>query len=106
MAGFIRHPAAERDLGDQAAYLMDHASLEVALRFYEKAVATFEFLARNPGVGLAHISTKPRLAGIRIASVQGFPKHLIFYRPTEDGIEIVRVLHGHRDVDNILESEL
>ena len=30
---------------------------------------------------------------------------LLFYRPIRDGIELVRVLHGMRDVDAILKSE-
>jgi plasmid stabilization system protein ParE len=31
-------------------------------------------------------------------------KHLVFCRLTGDGIEIVRVLHGARDIDRILDS--
>jgi toxin ParE1/3/4 len=27
--------------------------------------------------------------------------YLIFYRPLADGIEIVRVLHGARDIDSL-----
>jgi toxin ParE1/3/4 len=42
---------------------------------------------------------------LRIWRIDGFPNHLIFYRPIEGGIEIVRVLHGARDIDAVLESE-
>ena len=28
--------------------------------------------------------------------------YLIFYRPVEDGIEVIRVLHSARDIENIL----
>jgi plasmid stabilization system protein ParE len=27
----------------------------------------------------------------------GFEKHLVFYRPVDGGVEVIRVLHGHRD---------
>jgi toxin ParE1/3/4 len=37
--------------------------------------------------------------------MSGFRNHLIFYRPIDDGIEIVRVLHGARDWQNLLELE-
>jgi len=33
-----------------------------------------------------------------------FRNYLIFYRELADGVEIVRVLHGARDIKRILES--
>jgi plasmid stabilization system protein ParE len=45
------------------------------------------------------------LAGLRIWRVDGFPDHLIFYRPIEGGIEIIRILPAARDIDAVLESE-
>lgn len=58
-----------------------------------------------PGIGERRESPNPRLAGLRVWRVEGFEKHLIFYRPAGDGIEIVRVLHGARDIDSILADE-
>jgi toxin ParE1/3/4 len=98
-------PSADRDLDGQAGYLLQEASLETALRFYDAAAATFEKLARMPGMGERHESPHPRLAGLRVWRIEGFPNHLIFYRPIEGGIEVVRVLHGARDIDRALESE-
>jgi toxin ParE1/3/4 len=97
-------PAADTDLDDQAAYLAREASLDIALRFYD-AAATFEQIARMPGIGERRPTANPRLEGLRVWRIQGFEKHLIFYRPIADGIEIVRVLHGARDLDRLLESE-
>ena len=98
-------PAADRDLEDQAAYLAQEASLQIALRFYDDAGATFEKLARMPGIGQQRESANPRLAGLRVWRVESFENHLIFYRPTDKGLEIVRVLHGARDIDSILANE-
>jgi toxin ParE1/3/4 len=98
-------PAAETDVDEQAAYLAQEASLETALRFYDAASATFEKVARMPGIGEQRESAHPRLAGVRVWRVEGFKKHLIFYRPTGEGIEIIRVLHGARDIDRILAEE-
>jgi toxin ParE1/3/4 len=47
----------------------------------------------------------PRLAGLRVGRVEGFEKHLIFYRPGDDGVEIIRVLHGARDIDSVLDED-
>ncbi len=97
-------PAADRDLDDQAAYLATEGSLGTALRFFEAASSTFGKIADMPGMGEWWESANPRLAGLRVWRVQGFEKHLIFYRPADDGIEIIRVLHGARDIDSVLES--
>ena len=102
---FVILPAADQDLDDQAAYLGQEASLEVALRFYDSAAETFAFLARNPGIGVLRESKNPAYAEIRVWRVSGFDKHLVFYRPMEGGVEIVRVLHGHRDLDSVLGPE-
>jgi toxin ParE1/3/4 len=98
-------PAADRDMDDQADYLATEASLETALRFYDAAAATFGKLAQMPGLGEQWDSPNPRLAGLRVWRIEGFAKHLIFYRSAEDGIEIVRVLHGARDLDTVLGEE-
>jgi toxin ParE1/3/4 len=97
-------PAADTDLDDQAAYLAREASLDVALRFYDAAATAFEAIARMPGLGERRPTTNPRLEGLRVRRIPGFEKHLIFYRAVADGIEIVRVLHGARDIDRLLES--
>jgi len=49
-------------------------------------------LATMPGLG----REEPKLA----ANLRSFPigNYLIFYRPIDDGIALVRVLHGARDI--------
>ena len=42
------------------------------------------------------------LQGIRRMPIAGFPKHLIFYRPGEEEIRILRVVHGAGDLENLL----
>jgi toxin ParE1/3/4 len=37
--------------------------------------------------------------------VRGFAKHLIFYRPIEDGIEVIRILHASRDLAAVLDED-
>jgi toxin ParE1/3/4 len=58
-----------------------------------------------PGLGERRESANPRLAGLRVSHIEGFPHHLIFDRPIDGGIEGIRVLHGARDIDRVLESE-
>ena len=94
-------PAADRDLDEQAEYWLTR-SPEIAARWYDATGATFAFLAQNPGIGPVRESRKPELVGIRTWAVDGFPKHIVFYRPIEGGVEVIRILHGARDIDRIL----
>jgi toxin ParE1/3/4 len=52
-------------------------------------------LAKYPEAG----RERPEIA----AGLRSFPigKYVLFYRPIHDGVEIVRVLHGSRDIDSI-----
>jgi toxin ParE1/3/4 len=97
-------PAADQDLDDQAAYLVAEASLEIALRCHDAANINFGKIASTPGIGERWPSSSPRLTGMRICRIEGFEKHLIFYRAVDNEIEIVRVIHGARDIDRLLES--
>ena len=58
------------------------------------------------GLGERWPSANPRLAGLRSWRIEGFEKHLIFYRPADDGIDIVRVIHAARDVGTVLDLEI
>ena len=84
-------PAAEADL--EAIY--DYIATE-NLVAASKLVARLEELAtrltETPGMGRARAELLPDLRSFP------FGNYVLFYRPTEGGIEIVRVLHGARDV--------
>jgi plasmid stabilization system protein ParE len=38
-------------------------------------------------------------------SVPGFRKHLIFYLPEENGVEVVQVLHGVRELGAVFDED-
>ena len=52
-------------------------------------------------MGTARTYNDPALVDVRMWRVAGFPKHLIFYRPIETGIEVIRVLHAKRDIESL-----
>jgi len=43
--------------------------------------------------------------GIQHWAVRGFESHLIFYRDTEEALEVIRILHGARELESILAEE-
>jgi toxin ParE1/3/4 len=95
----VRAPAAENDLAEIADFLASK-SPRSALRFLDAAEAAFTRLLDIPALGGVYESSNPRLDGLRVWPVPGFPNYLIFYRPAEHGIEVVRVLHGARDLES------
>ena len=44
------------------------------------------------------------LQDLRMHPVRGFERHLVFYRERDDGIEVVRVLHGARDILSLMDQ--
>jgi plasmid stabilization system protein ParE len=42
------------------------------------------------------------LEDVRSYPITGFPNHLILYRPTSRGIEVLAVLHGARNIPPVL----
>ena len=65
---------------------------------------SFEQLSRMPQLGriVRKIKTIEKL---RMWLSPAFRNYLILYRELPDGVEIVRVLHGARDIKRILENE-
>ena len=97
-----RRHEARQDLVDIFRYHARAAGLRVAQRFFTQAEATFTRLAGMPGMGARYEHEHPALAGLRVLPVSRFKKYLVFYWPVTDGIEIVRVLHGARDIHGLL----
>ena len=93
-----RSTQAKRDLEEQIDYLKSHSD-DAAHRFLDAAEHTFAFLAKNQGAGQLCRFQGPQATGIRAWPVDGFRNHLVFYRPTAEGVDIVRVLHGARDIE-------
>ena len=102
MAELIVAPSARADLLAQWDFYADEVGdPNLADRFIIRAEATFKKLARNPGLGRPRAFHSSKAKNLRSWKVADFPKHLIFYRllPDERVVEIVRVLHGARDLD-------
>jgi toxin ParE1/3/4 len=101
-----RRQKARQDLVDIFRYYAREAGFGVADRFFARSEAAFDRLADMPGIGTRYEHNHPALADVRYSPITGFRKYLVFYRSVADGIEIVRVLHGARDIHSILTEEL
>jgi toxin ParE1/3/4 len=95
-------PLADRDIDHQFEYLAIEAGLDTAKRYLLAVKKAFSALLQNPELGSPRTLGDRRLAGLRMWPVRGFRRHLVFYIPTSSAIEVVRVLHGVRDVEGLL----
>ena len=87
-------PRASGDLTEIWSYIADDSAGN-ADAFIDKLYETMQLLSRQPGSG----RHREELA----SGIQSFPfgRYIIFYRAVTGGVEIVRVLHGARDIENI-----
>ena len=69
-------------------------------RFAAAVHRTFKWIAANPLASRIRPEYKPE--GIRSRVIFEFPSHLIFYVAADDHVLIWRVLHGSRDLSQIL----
>ncbi|MCK4342975.1 MAG: type II toxin-antitoxin system RelE/ParE family toxin [Phycisphaerae bacterium] len=97
-------PAADADL-EQYAVFIDIDNPGAARRFISAVTTTLERIVEMPSMGRRREFKNPILVGLRSWPIRGFNNYLIFYRPSDDGIDVIRVLHGARDVESILEAE-
>ncbi len=97
-----RRPPVEEDLLDAFVFI-GLSNPAAANRFLIAAERTIQELALAPGMGKQRDYSASHLLDLRSWRIRGFENWLVFYRPISDGVEIIRVLHGARDLDDLLE---
>ena len=96
MATVEKNDRAEEDLLAIHNYLAQQSQdRDVANRFLWRLDHCLELLATQPRMGRQRDELR---SGLRY---HPFENYLIFYRPTDKGIEVVRVLHSKRNVEEI-----
>jgi toxin ParE1/3/4 len=91
MAEYRLAPAAERDLEAIWTYTVQHWGLEQANRYIDFLAIAFDELSQSPKAAPACDHIQP---GYRRQRVE---RHLIYFRTTNYGIAVIRVLHESMD---------
>lgn len=88
---------AETDIEDIFSYFAQF-SIETSRKVLKELAQKFKLLAENPKLGRMHDEF--------VLNLRSFPykKYMIFYFPIENGVEIYRVLHGARDIEDLFEE--
>ncbi len=95
---------ATQDLRDAAAHDAAQVDAATARRFIDAAEQAFTLIAQQPGIGSPRYAAELDWPGLRTHPVQRFP-YLIFYLESADHLDVLRVLHAHRDIPTSLQDE-
>lgn len=87
---------AEGDLDELWAYIAEN-NPDAADRMVDAVLEGSRMHVRFPNMGQSRDDLRP---GLRCFVVSPY---VVFYRPVEDTIEVLRILHGARDTDRLLE---
>lgn len=68
---------------------------DLAIRFFEKVRDKCRQFAQFPYMGKNYGHIKTNLRGLIVEN------HIIFYFPRPDGIDIVRIINGYRDLESL-----
>jgi toxin ParE1/3/4 len=94
MRRIVRTPAAVRDLAAITDYIAAD-NLTAALGFYDKVDRYLAMIAQYPEIGEAVDDLSPGLRRFTLGN------YLLFYHPGDDEVELIRVLHGARDIERL-----
>lgn len=103
MTSLQKRPQVIRDLIELATYIAED-NMDASDRFLSAAEETFKQLAKMPKMGKLCQFSHPNLIDVRQQAIKGFRRYLIFYRIMDSGVEILRVIHGTRDIEDIFDN--
>jgi len=99
MPGFQLTARAKADLRSIGRYTQATWGREQRNTYLARLDASFHLLAREPQRGRACDDIRPGYRKYHVG------RHLIFYRQSPGGIEIIRILHDRMDIEAHLDDE-
>jgi len=96
MSVVLRTSQAGLDLTEIALFIARN-NPAAADRWLETIDEKCAMLAKMPHLGRLRPELAPELRSFPVG------RYVIFYRPASDGIEVIRVLHGARDIPAVFE---
>jgi len=97
MNRYVINILASRDLNEIAEYFAQN-SLEAGEKFFQEFNRKCQQLVTFPNSGRSYAEIRSDLRGLTLAG------YIIFYRLLDDGIEILRVVSGRRNLPSIFDG--
>jgi len=88
---------AKRDLTEINLYILEQSSPAISRAVIAKILATIKNMSANPGIGhqRADLTSRP----LKFLAVY---QYLVVYDPATTPVQILRILHGNRNLPNLL----
>lgn len=98
-ARYVLAPQAAIDLVEIWSYLQENAGAALADRVEAAILERVAFLATRPGAG--HVRSDLTSQNVKFFPVYSY---LIVYRPDTKPLQIATIIHGRRDLEEILKN--
>ncbi len=98
-ARYVLAPQAAEDLAEIWHYIREQSSATMADRVESGIRQRIGFLSQRPEAG--HWRRDLTVENVKFFSIYSY---LIVYRPDTKPLQVVSILHGHRDVMHILKN--
>jgi toxin ParE1/3/4 len=98
MTSYSFTPEAANDLGEIYTYVANE-DMVAARQLLDRLTGLFRKLSTMPGLG----RKRPELG----QDIRSFPtgRYVIYYRVVEQGIQLMRIIHGARDVEKMFNQD-
>lgn len=93
--------AAAADILEQADWYQIQSDQKLVQRWQTAVTKTVLQIVETPLTGALCQFNSKELADVRRKSIDGFRKHLIFYRVHDQTLLVLRVIHGARDLESL-----
>jgi toxin ParE1/3/4 len=97
MSRYIINAQATQDLNEIADYFAE-MSIDAGERFFQEFDRKCRQLVAFPNSGKSYAEIRPDLRGLSLSG------YIIFYKLLEDGIEILRVVSGRRNLRSLFDA--
>ena len=100
----VQRPRARRDILAIVGYIAERnpTAARALLAAFRQALTS---LRAHPEAGRRYAPEHAAFAGVRALPIPGFPDYLIFSRYDGATVEVIRVIHGARDILAILDRK-
>ena len=100
MARFRLTTRARTDLREAFRYVIEQGRVAAARRLRLRIRDSLLLLAEQPYIGIARPELEPNLRSHAVPNT----RYIIFYYPTDYGVEIASVFHGSQDLRRLFDQ--
>jgi plasmid stabilization system protein ParE len=100
----VFRPQAQQELVDLLAGIRA-ANPSAADNVQDGVQRTLELLESQPLSGPRFRTNNPNLSGLRFSTVRRYPQFVVLYLPTADGIEVLHIVRGRRNLSRVVAQD-